>query len=88
MFWRREIRVLEDRNSFHDLLMDLRRARHEYGIMERIRADTSFGSPGIKVRFRVKVRVRARVSSRGGDEDEVDEEEDEEEDIPLKNPPI
>lgn len=72
--------------------MDLRRARHEYGIMERIRADTSFGSPGIKVRFRVKVRVRARVSSMGGDEDEdtdeVDEEEDEEEDIPLKNPPI
>lgn len=73
---------MEERNIFHDLQMDLRRTRHEYGIMERIRADKSFGSPGIK--------VIPWLSSRGGDEDEegIDEAaEDEDEDIPLERKP-
>lgn len=60
--WREANRVLEERNSLHDLQVGLTRAWCEKGRDDKINEATSFGRPGIRV-------------GRGEDDEEEDEEE-------------
>lgn len=62
--WREANRVLEERNSLHDLQVGLTRAWWEKGRDDKINEATSFGRPGIRV-------------GRGEDDEEDEEEEDE-----------
>ena len=61
--WREANRVLEERNSLHDLQVGLTRAWWEKGRDDKIKEATSFGRPGIRV-------------GRGEDDEEEDDAAD------------